>query len=126
MYNKFIQITGEFRRYNNPNQVQHITIKDSYRFIPMALSELGECCRFEVGKEIMPYEIYTEDNVLKEYVPITEAIEAMQKSIEHKHYSSEKQEKDLELAIAQLIKSIDSWDCKENDEFNILELTRQD
>ena len=41
----------------------------------------------------MPYEIYTEDNLLKDYVPITEAIEAIKKSIEHKYYNSGKQEK---------------------------------
>ena len=60
----------------------------------------------------MPYEIYTEDNLLKEHVPITEAIEAIKKSIDHKYYNAEKQEKELELAIAQLIKNIDSWDCR--------------
>ena len=34
---------GEVQRYNNPNQVIQITIKDSYRLIQMALSEFGEC-----------------------------------------------------------------------------------
>ena len=52
----------------------------------MAVGEFGECFKLEVSKEIMPYEIYTEDNLLKEYVPITEAIEAIKKSIERKCY----------------------------------------
>ena len=69
----------------------------------MALSEFGECFNLEVSKEIMPYEIYNEENLLKEYVPITEAIEAIKKSIKHKYYKYEKQEKEIELAIAQLI-----------------------
>ena len=63
--NTFMQNKGEFHRYNNPNQVLHITIKDSHRLIPMALSEFGECFNLEVSKEIVPYEIYTEDNSLK-------------------------------------------------------------
>ena len=74
---KFIQIKGEFHRYNNPNQVIKITIKDGYRLIPMASNEFGECFELEVSKEKMPYEIYTEDNLLREYVPRTEAIEAI-------------------------------------------------
>ena len=55
--NKFIQITAEFHRYSNLNQVLQITIKDSYRLIPMALSEFGECFNLEVNEEIMSYEI---------------------------------------------------------------------
>ena len=78
----------------------------------MALSECGECFKLEVSKEIMPYEIYTEDNLLKEYVPVTEAIEAIKKSIDHKYYNPGKQEKETELAIAQIINKIDSWDCR--------------
>ena len=77
----------------------------------MALSEFGECIKLEVSQGMIPYEIYFE-NLLKEYVPITETIEAIKKSIEHKYYNSEKQEKELELAISQLINSIDSWDCR--------------
>jgi hypothetical protein len=80
---------GEFHRYNNPNQVIQIASKYSYRLIPMALSEFGECFNLEISKELMPYEIYTEDNLLKEYVPITEAIEAIKTSIEHKYHNSE-------------------------------------
>ena len=51
--NKFIQIKGELHRCNNPNQVLQITIKDSYRLIPMALSEFGECFNL-VSKQVMP------------------------------------------------------------------------
>ena len=75
--NKFIQMRGEFHRCNNPNQVLQITLKDSIRLIPLALSEFGECFNVEVSQEILPYGIYIEDNLLEEYVPITEAFEAI-------------------------------------------------
>ena len=87
----------------------------------MSLSKFGECFNLEVSKEIMPYEIYTEDNLLKVYVPITEAIEAIKKSIEHKWYNYEKQEQEIDLALAQLNNDIDRWGCRGNDEFNIIE-----
>ena len=56
----------------------------------------------------MPYEIYIEEDMLKEYVPKTEASEAIGKSIEHEYYKSEKQEKGIEMATAQLINNIDT------------------
>ena len=43
----------------------------------------------------------------------TEAIEAIKKSIERKSNNPEKQQKEIEMAIAQLINNIDSWDCRE-------------
>ena len=46
---KFIQIKGEFQRYTSPNQVIHITMKDSYILIPMAFNEFGECFNLEVS-----------------------------------------------------------------------------
>ena len=48
--NKFIQIKGDFHRYDNPNKAIQSTIKDSYRLIPMALSEFGVCFNLEVSK----------------------------------------------------------------------------
>ena len=40
-----------------------IVIKYSYGLIPMALREFGECFKFDCHKEVMPYEIYTYENV---------------------------------------------------------------
>jgi hypothetical protein len=77
-------INGEVHRYNNPTQIINIPITDSYILISMASNEFGDCFNVEVSKEIMPCEIYTEDNLLKEYVQITEVIEAIKKSTDHK------------------------------------------
>lgn len=118
--NKFIQIKGEFHRYNDYKQPVLITIKDSYRLIPMALHEFGECFNLDVSKEVMPYAIYNEENIQKEYVPITEAIEAIKKSIQHKYYTSEKESEEIDSSVKQLISNIDKWGCKKNGEFNII------
>ena len=79
----------------------------------MALSAFGEWFKLEVSEEVMPDEIYTEDNLVKEYVSQTEAIEAIKKSIEHKSYKTKKQEQESGLAVAQLNNYIDKWDCRE-------------
>ena len=51
----------------------------------MALSEFGECFKLEVSKEVMPHEIHTEDNLLKEYVPLKEPSDPIKTSMEHKY-----------------------------------------
>ena len=93
--NKFIYIKGEFNRYNNPDQIINITIKDSYRLIPMALSEFGECFKLDVEKEIMPYDLYTEENLNREYVPIKDAIGVITRSIKLKFYKKNKDEEEI-------------------------------
>ena len=53
--------------YYNPIHKKKITIviKYSYRLIPMTLHEFGECFELDCHKEVMPYDIYTYENVSK-------------------------------------------------------------
>ena len=88
--NKFIHIKGEYWRFNNENNKINITIKDSYKLIPMALCEFGRSFKLDVKKEIMPYGIYTEENINKIYVNINEAIETLINQIKNKFYNKEK------------------------------------
>ena len=38
-------------------------VKDSYKLIPMALREFGICFKLDVSNEVMPYNVYTYENV---------------------------------------------------------------
>ena len=65
--------------YYNPihkNRIE-IVIKDSYRLIPMALHEFGECFELDCHKKVMPYEIYTYENVSKDVCCIQDAIDVL-------------------------------------------------
>lgn len=50
-------------QYVKRKKIQKEIMKDNYKLIPMALKEFGECFQLDVPKEIMPYNIYTYENV---------------------------------------------------------------
>lgn len=81
----------------------------------MALSGFGKSCNLDVCKEVMPYEIYTEDDLFKEYVPIRDAINVVKKPREHKH---DIDEKEIKPSRSQLRTNIGKWNCKRNDGCN--------
>ena len=51
--------------YYNPGSKKKINsiVKDSYKLIPMALEEFGKCFKLDASKEVMPYNVYTYENV---------------------------------------------------------------
>ena len=46
------------------------SINDSLKSINMPLNKFGERFKLDVSKDIMPYPIYTQENINKVYVPI--------------------------------------------------------
>jgi len=66
--NKLISAKGRFNDYE-------IEIKDSYHLITMPLRNFPKVFAIEnTVKEVMPYTLYTEDNIEKRLVPIDEAL----------------------------------------------------
>ena len=60
--NRFLHIKAT---YYNPNRKKTIKIivKDSYKLIPMPLRDFGKCFNLDCHKEVMPYGVYTHQNV---------------------------------------------------------------
>ena len=50
-----------------------IQIKDRVKIINMPLKKFGKSFKLDVEKETMPYQLYTQDNIDKVYVPIFNA-----------------------------------------------------
>ena len=48
-----------------------IKIKDTYKLIPMALKEFGQCFTLEQSKEIMPYKLYSKENIAKRFIDLS-------------------------------------------------------
>ena len=71
-----------------------ITIKDSYNLISMPLKKFGETFKLDTEKEIMPYAIYTHENIQKQYIPINEAL----KYVDENH-------------VEQFLNNIKKWGC---------------
>ena len=56
-------------------------MKYSYKLTPMALREFGICFKLEVSKEVMPYSMYTYENVSMGACPIQSALDVLKKKI---------------------------------------------
>ena len=106
---RFLFTKCVFYRNEDTKQRINIKIKDSYKLIPMALDKFGKSFKLDIEKTIMPYKIYTPDNIKKVYIPIQEAI---------KHIKIEDKEKFLE--------NIDKWECRDNGhDFNIIKYSSE-
>jgi len=57
------------------NKLISIEIKDSYKLISMRLGQFGKCFSLPQDKEVMPYTLYTEENIRTRIVPIDTALE---------------------------------------------------
>ena len=58
-----------------------ITINYSCKLIPMALNEFGKCVKLAVSKEVMPYNIYTYENVSRGTSSVQDALAVLKKKI---------------------------------------------
>ena len=70
---RFLQIKAT---YYNPISKKKIklVIKDSYKLIPMPLRDFGKCFNLDCHKEVMPYSVYTYENVRKGYCKVDDAL----------------------------------------------------
>ena len=76
------------------NKVISLNIRDSLKLINMPLSKFGACFNLEPEKEIMPYDLYTEEAVNKRYIPLKYCLKYI-KNEDKDHYLS----------------NLKKWDC---------------
>ena len=79
-----------------------ISIRDSYKMITMPLRDFGKVFSLEQGKEVMPYDVYTEKNANRKYVKYEKVMK-----------SQHLQEKE---AIEIFEDNCEKWDCYLEDE----------
>jgi hypothetical protein len=95
--NKLISAKGRFNDYD-------IEIKDSYHLITMPLRNFPKVFAIEnTVKEVMPYTLYTADNITKRFVSIEEALKVV---------SDDEQE--------QFLNNIKRWDLQVDDTYDII------
>ena len=83
-----------------------VQIKDSFHLISKPLREFPSMFGIEnTVKEVMPYKLYTQDNIKKQFVPIVEALT----------YIKSKEDKN------QFLKNIERWNLRKGDDYDIIE-----
>lgn len=104
---QFKTISGEF--YNkDTNKYYKLCFKDSMSLIPESLGKFGSMFNLKQEKEIIPYKLYSNKNILKNSIKIDEAL---------KHIK--------EINKKQFIDNIDNWNLRINkNEFKHLEYSK--
>ena len=97
--------------YKSKTSTVSIRIHDSYKLITSALSNFGDMFNLPITKEVIPYSVYTTENIAKVFVPISEALQDYKL----------KKEKDRKI----FQENLDKWGCRVGDKFNILEYSRR-
>ena len=64
-----------------------IQIKDSVKIINMPLKKICKSFKLDVEKEIMPYQLYTQDNIENVYVPIFNSVAYIDEN-DMKHFTN--------------------------------------
>jgi hypothetical protein len=90
---RFLQIKATYYNPNTKRKIK-IVIKDSYKLIPMPLKEFGKCFKLDCYKEVMPYNIYTYENVSMGACSIQSALDILK--------DGDKQ---------QFLDNLEKWDC---------------
>jgi len=80
-----------------------VSIRDSIKMINMPLSKFGKAFNLNVKKEILPYDLYTEENIKINWIPIEKCLEYV-KPKDHKEY----------------IENCKKWNCLQDGKINIL------
>jgi hypothetical protein len=80
-----------------------IEVRDSLKMINMPLRKFGDAFKLKVKKEIMPYDLYTEENIVLGFIDKEECLSFV-KPEEHKEY----------------LKNCKEWDCIVDNKINIL------
>lgn len=89
--------------YFHNDKVICINIRDSIKMINMPLSKFGKTFNLNVKKEILPYDLYTEENIEINWIPINKCLEYLKKD-DHKEY----------------IENCEKWNCIQDGKINIL------
>ena len=88
----------------------NIKLKDSYKLITMPLRDFGSCFKLAQHKDMMPYDIYTIDNVNKQFVKLSEVMKSRFLKIKtSKKYS--RGNKAIKEAIEIFNENIVKWKC---------------
>lgn len=109
---------GSFITFSGYYGKHKIIIKDSYKLIANPLKDLPEMflskeeCK-DIKKEVMPYDLYNQETLLRRFIPIDECL---------KHFkSSIKTDEELEEDKKEFIKNCEEWELIYNGKIDIYE-----
>ena len=103
-YIRFGNERSEFSNGYNFDKVVDIRFQDTYKMISMGLSEFGESFKLKQAKEVLPYDLYTEEFVRSGGIASIEQLNAAPNFSDY----------------GELFKNLIDWKCKTEEGFDML------
>ena len=106
----------------NIRKGQHINIQiqDSYALIPEPLRKFGDMFKMNIEKEIMPYDLYSTENVKKQYIDLSDCVSACKVQYKNMNIGSDIDEVKQKDFIDKFLFNCKKWDCINNNIVDII------
>lgn len=122
---KLLEAKGLF--YYAKKKTKKIIIKDSYSICGLSLSNWGKAMKVPSEKEIMPYGLYTKENVNIKNVNIEAVKSSCITEYKKKKYCEGIEATDIEATtfFNAFMINADKWNCINGDKINIVEYSKR-
>jgi len=107
---KFL-LRGHFRFYYAKGKYIKIQIQDSYSLIPEKLIKFTDMFKIKQEKEIMPYNLYTQENVKIRYIDVEICKNACEKQYEFNNIGKDVDVEKQKEFVNTFIYNCNRWDC---------------
>ncbi len=108
-------LEGKGKFYYSKGKSIDVILKDSYSVITMPLKKFGKCFNLIQEKEILPYNLYTRENVVKRYLPFNICKDACDIQVRCDNIERIPNAKDYTDYFDKFIANAKKWDCIRGD-----------
>ena len=117
---KFL-LRGYAKFYYSKKQYYKIQIQDSYALIPEPLRKFKDMFNLPVEKEILPYGLYTRENIDKGIIPVEECIKAVEEQFEKNNIGKNICLEGKKQFVNDYLKNVKKWNCNiDNNKIDII------
>jgi hypothetical protein len=107
-------LKADARFYIRKGEHVNIEIQDSYALIPSKLADFGDMFKLDVCKEILPYGLFTKENIERRFISGEECVEACKKQYRCNNIGTEKNAR-YRLGEKQFVRdffaNVNNWGC---------------
>lgn len=127
---KFLTITNIIQRGHNVmnatgkywgrrGNCMNVIIQDSYSIITMPLSGFPKAFGLVGKKEVIPYKLYTKENVEKKYLQVADLMPYCIQQVKENNIGKVITDKDYDTFYGEMIDNAREWKCLSHDETGI-------
>ena len=115
-------LRGYGKFYYGKNKYINIQIQDSYSIIPEPLKKFKDMFNLPMEKDILPYGLYTKQNVKKCFIPLADCIKEVRIQYGKNNIGKEINKEKEEEFVNDYINNIKKWKCLDDD--NLVDIIR--